>query len=54
MLRQRVFGLALGYEDHNDQHALPRDIALQTAVDTDGVLARQSTLYRFEQQASRQ
>ncbi|MGM0984986.1 MAG: IS1380 family transposase [Pseudomonadota bacterium] len=54
MLRQRVFGLALGYEDLNDHHALRRDIALQTAVDTDGVLASQSTLCRFEQQASRQ
>ncbi|BCB73026.1 hypothetical protein HMEPL2_33770 [Vreelandella aquamarina] len=29
------------------------DIALQTAVDTDGVLASQSTLCRFEQQADR-
>ncbi|EWH03931.1 hypothetical protein Q427_00720 [Halomonas sp. BC04] len=54
MLRQRVFGLALGYEDLNDHHALRRDIALQTAVDTDSVLASQSTLCRFEQQASRQ
>jgi hypothetical protein len=53
MLRQRVFGLALGYEDLNDHHALRRDIALQTAVDTDGVLASQSTLCRFEQRASR-
>ena len=54
LVRQRVFGLALGYEDLNDHHALRRDIALQTAVDTDGVLASQSTLCRFEQQASRQ
>lgn len=44
MLRQRVFGLALGYEDLNDHHALRRDITLQTAADTDGVLASQSTL----------
>src|SRR5690606_40897568 len=50
---QRVFGLALGYEDLNDHHALRHDIALQTAVDTDGVLASQSTLCRFEQQADR-
>lgn len=54
MLRQRVFGLALGYEDLNDHHALRRDIALQTAVGTDDVLASQATLCRFEQQASRQ
>tara|TARA_R110002020_G_scaffold447619_1_gene660005 strand:- start:213 stop:1310 length:1098 start_codon:yes stop_codon:yes gene_type:complete len=48
-----VFGLALGYEDLNDHQALRHDIALQTAVDTDGVLASQSTLCRFEQQADR-
>ena len=53
LVRQRVFGLALGYEDLNDHHALRHDIALQTAVDTDGVLASQSTLCRFEQQADR-
>ena len=54
MLWQRVFGFALGYEDLNDRHAFRRDIALQTAVETDGVLASQSTLCRFEQPASRQ
>ena len=53
LVRQRVFGLALGYEDLNDHQALRHDIALQTAVDTDGVLASQSTLCRFEQQADR-
>jgi len=53
LVRQRVFGLALGYEDLNDHHALRHDIALQTAVDTDRVLASQSTLCRFEQQADR-
>lgn len=53
MLRQRVFGFALGYEDLNDHHDLRCDIALQTAVGTDSVLANQSTLCRFEQQASR-
>ena len=37
----------------NDHQALRHDIALQTAVDTDGVLASQSTLCRFEQQADR-
>jgi len=41
----------LGHEDLNDH--LRRDIALQAAVDTDGVLASQSTLCRFEQRASR-
>lgn len=51
MLRQRIFGLALGYEDLNDHHALHRDIAPLAAVDPDAVLASQSTLCRFEQQA---
>ena len=32
MLRQRVFGLALGYEDLNDHDELRSDPALQTAV----------------------
>ncbi|CAM4081087.1 IS1380 family transposase [Vreelandella rituensis] len=50
---QRIFGLALGYEDLNDHQALRHDIALQTAVDTEGVLASLSTLCRFEQQADR-
>ena len=48
-----MFGLALGYEDLNDHKALRHDIALQTAFDTDGVQASQSTLCRFEQQADR-
>ena len=32
MLRQRVYGLALGYEDVNDHTALRHDLALQTAA----------------------
>ena len=32
MLRQRIYGLALGWEDLNDHTALREDIALQTAV----------------------
>ena len=54
VIRQRVFGLALGYEDLNDHQQLRHDLALQTAVDTDGLLASQSTLCRFELQAKRQ
>ncbi|MCW4151912.1 transposase [Halomonas sp. 18H] len=47
MLRQRVFGLALDYEDLTAHHAPRCDIALQAAVDTEVALASQSTLCRF-------
>ena len=53
VLRQRIYGLALGYEDLNDHQQLRNDLALQTATDTDKPLASQSTLCRFEQQANR-
>ena len=32
LLRQRIFGIALGYEDLNDHAALRHDLALQTAA----------------------
>lgn len=48
MLRQRVYGLALGYEDLNDHETLRKDPAIQTAVDQDQDLASTSTLCRFE------
>ncbi len=35
MLRQRVYGLAAGYEDLNDHDGLRHDLAWQTAVDRD-------------------
>ncbi|WP_196221180.1 transposase, partial [Sansalvadorimonas verongulae] len=54
VLRQRIYGLALGYEDLNDHQQLLYDLALQTAADTDKQQASQSTLCRFEQQANRQ
>ncbi|MCP4824732.1 MAG: IS1380 family transposase, partial [Shimia sp.] len=53
MLRQRVFCLALGYEDINDHGALRHDIALQTAAERDQALASPSTLSRFENAANR-
>ena len=49
LLRQRIFGLAQGYEDQNDHDSLRKDIALQTAVGHDQDLASSSTLCRFEQ-----
>ncbi len=48
MLRQRVYGLAMGYEDVNDHIHLRKDIAIQTAVGSDRNLASSSTLNRFE------
>ena len=47
-LRQRVYALALGYEDLNDHDALRHDPALQTAVGRDVDMASAPTLCRFE------
>ena len=52
MLRQRVYALALGYEDLNDHMTLRKDTALQTAVGRDTDLASNSTLCRFENGAT--
>lgn len=54
MLRQRIYGLALGYEDLNDHATLREDVALQTAADTDQVLASTATLCRWENRADRE
>ena len=54
MLRQRVFGLALGYEDINDHDHLRKDLALQTGVESDANLASASILSRLENRADRQ
>jgi hypothetical protein len=48
LLRQRVYALALGYEDLNDHDKLRQDPALQTAVGRDVDMASSSTLCRFE------
>jgi hypothetical protein len=53
MLKQRVFGLCLGYEDLNDHNELRRDVLLQTAVERDTPLASAPTLCRLENRASR-
>lgn len=54
MLRQRIYSLALGYEDLNDQNMLRNDPALQTAVDRVEALASSPTLCRLENTANRQ
>jgi len=53
MLRQRVYGLCLGYEDLNDQQTLRHDTAIQTAVGKGSKLASPSTLCRFENRSDR-
>ena len=51
LVRQRVYALALGYEDLNDHDELRREVRLQTAVERDRPLASASTLCRFENRA---
>ena len=55
MVRQRLYGLALGYEDLNDHSALRRDSAFQTAppLYKEDDLASSTTLCRFENRADR-
>lgn len=48
LLRQRVFAVALGYEDVNDHDDLRHDLVLQTARGRDGRLASSSTIGRLE------
>jgi hypothetical protein len=54
LLKQRIYGIALGYEDLNDHTTLRNDIGLQTAVSRDEVLASSSTLCRLENTSNRQ
>jgi hypothetical protein len=54
LLRQRVYALACGYEDLNDHQQLRHDLAIQSAVEREEVLASSSTLCRWENQANRQ
>ncbi len=54
LLRQRIYGLALGYEDLNDHEHLRYDPGLQTCAESDRNLAGASTLCRWENRADRQ
>lgn len=54
IIEQRVFAIALGYEDLNDHDILRTDTALQTSVGRDEVLAHSSTLCRFENKATKE
>jgi len=52
-VRQRLYGLCLGYEDLNDQDPLRWDWAWQTAAERDEPLASSPTLCRWENRADR-
>ena len=54
LLQQRIYGIALGYEDLNDHDVLRTDPALQTAVNKLSALASSPTLCRFENRATQQ
>ena len=53
MLRQRVYGLALGWEDLNDHSTLREDAAMQTAVGVEREVASAPTLCRLENGADK-
>jgi hypothetical protein len=53
LVRQRIYGLAQGYEDLNDHDTLRHDLAWQTAVGRDRQLASSPTLCRLEHRANR-
>ena len=53
MLRQRVYGLALGWEDLSDHGALRLDVAMQTAVGVEREVASAPTLCRLENWSDR-
>lgn len=53
LLRQRIYGIALGYEDLNDHDTLRHDLAWQSAVERDRALGSSPTLCRLEARASR-
>jgi hypothetical protein len=52
LLRQRIYGLAAGYEDLNDHSTLRQDTVFQTSTGQDDVLASAPTLCRLENRAS--
>lgn len=54
MIRQRVYGIACGYEDLNDHDSLRSDLTFQTALNRLNPLASKATLGRMEQSIDRQ
>ena len=54
LLRQRIYGLAAGYEDLNDHDSLRKDLLWQSAIERSEELASSPTLCRLENRANRQ
>ena len=54
LLKQRIYGLALGYEDLNDHDALRHDPLWQTAAEGEDALSSSATLCRWENRADAQ
>jgi hypothetical protein len=54
IFRQRIYGIALGYEDLNDHNLLRKCKAMQTATDTFDNMASSSTLCRIENKVNRE
>lgn len=48
ILRQRLYGLALGYEDLNDHQQLREDLAMQTALEREAVFPLLPFDFRFK------
>jgi len=53
LLRQRIYGIAAGYEDLNDHDTLRHDLLWQSAVERGTALGSSPTLCRLEARASR-
>jgi hypothetical protein len=53
LIRQRIFAIALAYEDVNDHDQLRKDAGFKIAVSEPDLLASSSTLCRLEQWAER-
>lgn len=54
LLRQRVYGIASGDEDVNDQSILRNDLCFQTCLDQEEPLGSSATISRFENAISRE
>ena len=54
LLKQRIYGIACGYEDLNDHTTLRHDPGFQTVVERDDVLASASTLCRLDNRSYKQ
>jgi hypothetical protein len=54
LLRQRIYGLCLGYEDLNDHATLSTDPGIQTAGERDEALGGAATLCRLENRITRE